>query len=99
MSAARCGFPRSWLGALLLPLFLLTDQAAFADRERLNGFVLTPSDVPVEEILAGGPAKDGIPALTHPPHLAAQGASWADDEIVIGVRARHSSTRSHLAST
>ena len=36
-----------------------------------NGFVLEPSDVPVAEILSGGPPRDGIPALDHPYYAAA----------------------------
>jgi hypothetical protein len=42
----------------------------------------------VEEILAGGPPRDGIPALDHPPFLRAPEASWGDDEPVLGAVVR-----------
>jgi hypothetical protein len=50
-----------------------------------NGFVLEPASVPAEEILAGGPRRDGIPALDHPSVLRAAEADWTDDEPVLGV--------------
>jgi hypothetical protein len=58
--------------------------AATAGAAERNGFRLEPASVPVGEILAGGPPRDGIPALDHPEHVAA-GAGWPDDELVIGV--------------
>jgi hypothetical protein len=51
----------------------------------LNGFALEPSSIPAEEILRGGPARDGIPALHDPETHRADGAPWSDDQIVIGV--------------
>jgi len=44
--------------------------------------------VPAEEILAGGPLRDGIPALDHPRALRAQEANWGDDEMVLGLVVR-----------
>jgi hypothetical protein len=41
-------------------------STATADVPTRNGFALAPSSVPTAEILAGGPARDGIPALDHP---------------------------------
>ncbi len=32
----------------------------------LSGFALSPSLIPADQILPGGPPKDGIPALTYP---------------------------------
>jgi len=58
--------------------------AAPAGAAERNGFRLEPSSIPVGEILAGGPPRDGIPALDHPEHVAA-GADWPDDARVIGV--------------
>ncbi len=52
---------------------------------RLNGFRLEPAAVPVEEILRGGPPRDGIPALTDPKHVPAAESSWSPDTFVIGV--------------
>ncbi|MBW2280842.1 MAG: DUF3179 domain-containing protein [Deltaproteobacteria bacterium] len=51
----------------------------------MNGFELSPADIPVEEILPGGPARDGIPALSDPEVVAASDADWPDDSIVMGV--------------
>jgi hypothetical protein len=50
-----------------------------------NGFALEPASIPAAEILAGGPARDGIPALDHPQTLPARGAPWADADRVLGV--------------
>jgi hypothetical protein len=50
-----------------------------------NGFALEPASIDVAEILAGGPPRDGIPALDAPKTLAAADAPWEDDERVIGV--------------
>ena len=51
-----------------------------------NGFDLTYSLVPREEILSGGPPKDGIPALTNPRLLKAEAAGYLfDDDLVVGV--------------
>jgi len=65
-------------------LVLLLASAGSAQAPRRNGFVLAPSSVEAREILGGGPARDGIPALDHPPHSAVAD-TWSDDELVIGV--------------
>ncbi len=51
----------------------------------LNGFVLTPSDIPVSAIGKGGPPRDGIPALDDPKVVSAADSRWPDDTVVIGV--------------
>ena len=51
----------------------------------LNGFALEPANIDASEIRAGGPPRDGIPALDHPRHLPASAAPWHDDERVIGL--------------
>ncbi len=51
----------------------------------LNGFALDPQKIAVEEILAGGPPRDGIPALDRPPHVSVDRSPWPDDADVIGV--------------
>jgi hypothetical protein len=52
----------------------------------LAGFDLSGHEIPVEDILSGGPPKDGIPALFAPRFVAAADASFlAPDDRVIGV--------------
>jgi hypothetical protein len=70
---------------LAASLLLLATTARNAESRQLNGFKLKPSLIPINEILKGGPARDGIPALDHPDHDAAREASWGDDESVVGV--------------
>jgi len=51
-----------------------------------NGFDLSNSIVPLEEIFHGGPPKDGIPALTDPKFVAAREATWLNnDDRVLGI--------------
>ncbi len=38
-------------------------------------FDVTQHSVPLEEIIGGGPPRDGIPALDHPKHVTAQEAN------------------------
>ncbi len=52
----------------------------------LTGFNTDNALVPEEEILSGGPPKDGIPALLKPNFLAAREVRFLrDDDQVIGV--------------
>ena len=55
--------------------------------QELNGFDLSDSLVPVDEILEGGPPRDGIRALTDPERVSREQADdWLeDDDRVIGV--------------
>ena len=50
-----------------------------------NGFSLEPASIPVDEILKGGPPRDGIPFLDHPAVIRAADAPWKDDDLVLGV--------------
>jgi hypothetical protein len=50
-----------------------------------NGFSLQPAAIPIDEILKGGPPRDGIPALDHPPFLPPAEAPWQDADLVLGV--------------
>jgi hypothetical protein len=50
-----------------------------------NGFLLEPASIPIAEILAGGPSRDGIPALDRPATLTQGQADWGDDELVLGI--------------
>ncbi|MDQ6986362.1 MAG: DUF3179 domain-containing protein [Mariprofundaceae bacterium] len=53
----------------------------------LGAFSFAPSLVPRDEILPGGPPKDGIPALTRPAiESAAQANRWLDDsDMILGI--------------
>jgi Protein of unknown function (DUF3179) len=58
-----------------------------------NGFDLTDALIPVDEILSGGPPRDGIPAINDPKFESASEASWLRDKdrvlaLVIGGQAR-----------
>jgi len=53
----------------------------------LSGFTLSPSLIPVDQILSGGPPKDGIPALNYPKTEPADAADhWlVDHDTVLGI--------------
>ncbi len=57
----------------LFLLFLLTGSASGEIR---NGFDLAGSLVPVNEILPGGPPRDGIPAITNPVFRKVEDTEW-----------------------
>jgi hypothetical protein len=59
--------------------------AASAASESRNGFSLEPTSIPVSEIVAGGPPRDGIPALDHPARVDARAAALSPDARVLGV--------------
>ena len=61
------------------------DAHASDDGKRLNGFDLAGASIPIDEIVRGGPPRDGIAALDSPPVVAATAAPWRDEEHVIGV--------------
>ena len=78
----RRGTWAGWSGVLLVYLLQHATWAAGTER---NGFALEPASIPADEILAGGPPRDGIPALDHPSVLRATEADWGDDEPVLGI--------------
>ena len=51
----------------------------------LNGFDVSDALVPVQGIEAGGPPRDGIPAIDHPRFLAASQAGIAPTDRVLGL--------------
>jgi hypothetical protein len=60
--------------------------ACGATAQTKNGFDLSFSLVPRDQILQGGPPRDGIPALTRPEAIRASDASHLrPDDVVIGV--------------
>lgn len=75
--------------AVLNPSLILMIALAVSIRgyaERLNGFELQGALIPAEEILRGGPAKDGIPSIDDPHFVTAEQALRLDDsDMVIGV--------------
>ncbi|MEE9607915.1 MAG: DUF3179 domain-containing protein [Myxococcota bacterium] len=71
--------------ALLVAALLASAGAAAAETPTLNGFRLDPRGIDVREILPGGPGRDGIPALDHPPAVAAGDSPWPADAAVLGV--------------
>ena len=71
-----------WFGVLLA---LLSQSMAWAAAPVRNGFSLDPASIPTSEILAGGPSRDGIPALDGPATLPAERANWSSDELILGV--------------
>lgn len=63
--------------------FLASDLSS----KSISPFDLSFTLIHKKEILSGGPAKDGIPALTHPQFIAAQQADYLQpDSEIIGVK-------------
>ena len=51
-----------------------------------TGFDFAKHSIPIDEILSGGPPKDGIPALSDPEFVTADEAGFlSDDDMVIGL--------------
>lgn len=76
---------RSIRGALLLTLALAPEGGAQSGAPTRNGFVLDPSSVATDEILRGGPPRDGIAALDHPETASYADAGWGDDQLILGL--------------
>jgi len=71
------------LVGVLVPVLL--PGSAYTGERTLNGFALQPASVDPAEIQAGGPPRDGIPALDDPATLPAARATLGDAERVLGV--------------
>ena len=55
-----------------------------------NGFQVEPHSIPLEEILSGGPPKDGIPALMAPRFLPADEVDFlSPEDRVLGIQGAH----------
>lgn len=57
-----------------------------AEREVKNGFDLSRHSIPPEEIISGGPPRDGIPAIMNPKFVSARHASFlGPEDRVLGI--------------
>lgn len=75
---------KAWFTLLLAGLSLAIVAAAHAVEK--NGFDLTGALIPVEDILQGGPPRDGIPAIDRPHFVNAADARFLSDaDRVLGV--------------
>ena len=63
---------------IVLSLALAVSLNVFAITK--NGFDLTGALIPVDEILSGGPPRDGIPAINEPKFESAGEADWLRDK-------------------
>ena len=70
---------RSLSNLYLLALFILLAPLDLLAAPK-NGFVLDDALVPAEQILSGGPGRDGIPSLDYPKFVFAQDASYLKKE-------------------
>ena len=71
---------------LLAVFFSIVTYPFTASAGPNNGFDVSNAIIPASEILAGGPPKDGIPALSDPELIDAEAASYLKpDDRVIGV--------------
>jgi hypothetical protein len=71
------------LSALLLCFLAIYFTASASSR---NGFDISNATIPADEILAGGPPKDGIPALSDPKLIDALDATYLQpNDRVIGI--------------
>ena len=61
-------------------LFCLILTAGVAQAVTKNGFTLDGASIPVDEIISGGPPKDGIPAINNPLFLTPDKASFLKDK-------------------
>lgn len=67
-----------FLAALMLP--------GQSHGEPYNGFDLSNSSVPKDEIMSGGPPKDGIPAILEPKFTDVKNAKWLkEDDLLLGI--------------
>lgn len=77
------------VGRFWFPLFILVcllAMSAEAAQATKNGFILTNATIDVDDILFGGPPKDGIPAINEPTFVAAGRADFLeDDDRVLGL--------------
>jgi hypothetical protein len=61
----------------------LSAQTSLLPSDTYNGFDVSKSLIPKDEILAGGPPRDGIRAILKPKFETAKEAGWLKDEDLI----------------
>ncbi|GAB5500492.1 MAG: DUF3179 domain-containing protein [Pseudohongiellaceae bacterium] len=70
----------------LISLFFLFSLAELSLAASFNGFNLENATIPNDEIVSGGPPRDGIPALDYPEFEMAQEADWLrESDRIMGV--------------
>ena len=72
----------AYLVAVFAGLIML---APLAPAQTLNGFDLKGSLVPADQILHGGPSKDGIPGIDAPKFVPASATGLAPADRVLGL--------------
>ncbi|MCK5392108.1 MAG: DUF3179 domain-containing protein [Deltaproteobacteria bacterium] len=65
--------------SLTLALVILLAVPAWTQISKYNGFDISNSLIPKDDILSGGPPKDGIPAILNPKFEEANEAKWLND--------------------
>lgn len=74
----------AWSPYFLVLWMVLAPFDSFATSK--NGFVLDDALIPPNQILSGGPGRDGIPSLDHPAFIFARNASYlSQGDRVLGV--------------
>ncbi len=76
----------SYLAYFVVSVFLFSLPLVGCSSEMKNGFDLSGSSVPVDEIFPGGPPRDGIPAIDKPQFMPIDDVGWLqDDDRVLGI--------------
>lgn len=79
---------RRYIKIAILFLLVTTGMScsAPASEEQMNGFDLSNASIDRNEILSGGPGRDGIPSIDEPKFISVEEVDYLrDDDIVIGL--------------
>jgi len=72
--------------AFFLLTLIIINFSVVVNAQQKNGFNLSESIIPIDQIKSGGPPKDGIPALTAPKFLSASEVDYLKtNDYVVGV--------------
>ncbi len=71
---------KSVVAIVILAFIVLVSSCNAQSGPYKNGFDLSNSSIPVDEILSGGPGKDGIPAIDKPIFVAQDKANFIKDD-------------------